>query len=46
MPLMEKSQGATRIECGNFKAHDLTGAKEIAREFIDRIPLLEYTYRI
>lgn len=38
--------GATRIECGNFKAHDLTGAKEIAREFIDRIPLLEYTYRI
>lgn len=35
--------GATRIECGNYKAHDLRGAQAIAREFLSQE--LEYTYR-
>ena len=35
--------GATRIECGNYLAHDLPGAKKIAREFLDSP--LEYIYR-
>lgn len=39
--------GATRIECGNYKAHDLTGAKKIAGEFLDhdKNGLLEYVYK-
>lgn len=35
--------GATRIECGNYKAHDLDTAKSIAREFL--AGELEYIYR-
>lgn len=38
--------GATRVECGNYKAHDLEGAKRIAEEFLalDREGRLETTY--
>lgn len=27
--------GATRIECGNYKEHDLTGAKKLAKEVFE-----------
>lgn len=37
--------GATRIECGNYMAHDLPGAKIIAKEFAANYPSLEYIYR-
>lgn len=39
--------GATRVECGNYLAHDLKGAKTIAYEFLalDADGKLEYEYR-
>lgn len=38
--------GATRVECGNYLAHDLEGAKNIAREMLahHQAGRLEFTY--
>lgn len=36
--------GATRIECGNYKAHDLPAAKEIAREMLSNMSEFKFEY--
>lgn len=36
--------GATRIECGNYKAHDLPKAREIAREMLTNSADFKFVY--